>query len=195
MRKAVALTLIVCMFGSMGLYAADSMEGLTYEQQQEYINRSLSIETESHTTVSGGAYDFGRPGGYISSFAEGETTTEWIPYQGARQISRPAFFEIVGYPDIAAEEQHIIDVRNSMNIAKWSCVGIGFAGMFSGILLALLPENNMPAAIAGIALFSLGCAADIAALILEFTPPESDISIAFAVNLANTYNQNLLNSF
>ena len=93
MRRFIAIVLLFCMIGSMELFAADSIEMLSYEDRQVYIANALSIETREHITISGNAYDWGSPSGYISSFGSGESTTEWIPYLGPRQISRADFFQ------------------------------------------------------------------------------------------------------
>lgn len=187
MRKAVALALIVCMFGSMGLYAADSMEGLTYEQQREYFDNALSIETESHTTVSGGAYDWGRPGGFISSYAEGDTSTEWIPYKGARELSKADFFDITGYSDLAEAQRKADTFNRNMDIAGWSLYGVGLAVMLSSLFFL---DNETVA----YSLLGTGAVVGLCGLPLVLIETENNVSISFAVNIANSYNQRLLDS-
>ena len=189
----MAAAMSAMMMCSMSLSAAESVQDLTGEARERYIMESLSIETEEHITVSGGAHDFGLPGGYISTYASGESITEWIPYQGAREISRPEFLEIAGFPELAAEERDFEQRLSTHNAAMWGCLGAGLAGILGGMLLALIPHTE-GAAIAGIALSAAGAASTIASFVLYFTPPESDISISFAVNVADLYNEELLSS-
>lgn len=197
-RKIIASVLLVCMIGSMSLYAADSIDALSYEDRQAYLSQALSVQTKEHTTVTVDTYDWGRPGGWVSSYGEGETSAEWYPYLGARQISKADFFQLAGYPELAASEKKIADTQKSMAIAKWSLVGAGSLLMLIGLPLLYAgvdTESNDAMAATGGVMSLVGLAAFIPAVILEFTPPESDISISFAVNVASGYNQKLLESF
>ena len=195
MKRATAILLLVCMSVNLA-FAADSIESLSPEQFRAYISNSLSIETASHTTVSGGSYDFGRPGGYISSYATGDTVTEWYPYLGSNQINRSDFFALAGYDDLARQEYKIEQARKNMSIAKWSIFGIGSAAALIGAIMWSMGLDNYDDAMAetGAIIMLAGLASYIPALVLEFTPPESDIAISFAVGIANQYNRQLLDS-
>ncbi len=50
-RKTVFLLLLICFVGSMGLYAADSVDALSYEQRQAYFRDALSIQTVDRTEI------------------------------------------------------------------------------------------------------------------------------------------------
>ena len=131
MRRIVSSVLLFCMVAMLPLSAADSIEMLTYEERQQYIANALTIQTEQHTVVTGGAYDWGRPGGLISSWAEGSTTTEWYPYLGAREISKEEFYRLTGQDDLLAEEIRVNQFNRSMSIAGWTIYGVGMATMLS----------------------------------------------------------------
>ena len=90
MRKIIACILILCIIANQ-LFAAETLEGLTYEQERIYLQNHLSVQTSQHTDVSGVGYM--NDWGLYTSFSEGDTTTEWTPYVGAREISKEAFYE------------------------------------------------------------------------------------------------------
>ena len=148
---------------------------------------ALSIETESHTDVTGGAYDWGNPGGYISSYASGETTTEWIPYQGARELSKVAFFNITGYSDLAEAQRKADTFNRNMDIAGWTLYGVGLAVMLSSLFFL---DNEKVA----YSLLGVGGLVSLGGLPLVLIETENNVSISFAVNIANSYNQRLLES-
>lgn len=194
MRKT-AMLLLVCIIGTMALNAAESVQALDPEQRQRYFSNMLSIETENHITVSGGAYDFGRPGGYISSYASGETTTEWIPYQGPNQISRREFFSIAGLMDIAEEEERIEKRNNAQKIAGGIVLGVGAVAAVAGMIWGWNKTDQDPCFWGALGLTCGGVVASCASIPLFLWETKSDISIAFAANIADSFNKDLLSSF
>ena len=194
-RRIVASILILCMVGSMGIYAAESIEALTYEERKTYIANALSIETKDNITVSGGAYDWGY--GYISSHSSGETTTEWIPYIGPMQISRADFFRITGYDEFAEFEESIANKNRTYSTVGWSLLGAGSALTLAGLIWGFSTMSNMSKAdeIGSITLLSVGLAAMCTSIPFFCIETKSNISIQFAVGIANNYNQRLLESF
>ena len=195
MKRITASFLLVCMIGSMSLYAADSIDALSYEDRHVYLSQTLSVQTKDHTAVMVDTYDWGRPGGYISSYGEGETSTVWYPYLGARQISKADFFQIAGYPELAASEKKIADKQKSYSIAKWSLYGAGTVLGCAGLIMMLAADDDMTMGVSGLIMAMVGLAAYIPAVVFDLTPPESDVAISFAVGVAEAYNRQLLSSF
>ena len=189
MKRIVALILLCSMVGPMGLFAAESLEELTAEERREYNRMALSVQTE-HTTEYGG---FGVPlrGGYTAMYAEGTTSTDWVPYQGYMRISKPEFLTIAGYPDLAAEEARISSQNNAMQIAGWSLFGVGIATMLSS-LIVYFATNNL-AAWGGV--FGAGTAIAVIGVPLISIRIDNDIAISFAVSIADDYNRALLSDF
>ena len=188
MKRIIAGILVLCIVASDMLLAADSLESLTAEQERLYLENHLSVQTSQHTDISGIGYM--NDWGLYTSFGEGNTSTEWTPYLGYNQISKADFFRLAGYEDLALQEQKIEETRKNMVIAKWTLFGAGFALMLGG-MSTLLTESD-PWIIAGIVMFSVGAASWVPVLVLEFTEPESDIAVSFAVGVANNYNKRLL---
>ncbi len=195
-RKIIFSLVLLSLIGQNVLFAAQSIEALTYEERQAYIANALSIETMEHITVSGGAYDWGRPGGYISSHSSGEATTEWIPYIGPMQISRADFFRITGYDEFAELEESIANKNRTYSTVGWSLFGVGLALMVGGLTWNLLEDNSNQASKIGSAVTMItGLVSTCVGIPFLFIETKSNISIQFAVGIANNYNQQLLESF
>lgn len=188
--------MLICIMAVMPVMAAESVEALSYEQQREYYNNALSIQTENQTTISGGAYDWGRPGGYVSSYASGSTVTEWYPYQGAQAISRADFFDTVGAYDLAEAEKRIDESNSKLHIAGAITTGVGLAAALAGLIWGLaanMPYED-PTFWASMGLLIGGTCATVVGVPLLVIETKSDISISFAVGLADSYNKQLLES-
>lgn len=188
-RKTVSLLLLICFVGSMGLYAADSVDALSYEQRQAYFRDALSIQTVDRTEISGGIYDYGYWGGYASTWAESNTTTDWYPYEGAFQISKVDFYELTGQYDLAAAEAKAEKLNNSMAIAGWSVLGAGLLTMLSSLFFIDDPNAT------DWWLLGIGSVISCVSVPLLCIQVSNDVSISFAVGLADNYNKRLLESF
>lgn len=189
MKRIIAGILVLCMVASDMLFAADSLDSLTAEQERLYLENHLSVQTSQHTDISGIGYM--NDWGLYTSFGEGNTSTEWTPYLGYNQISKADFFRLAGYEDLALQEQKIEETRKNMVIAKWSLFGIASALILASPFAAIMSNSDFWQ-IAGLAMLGIGGALYIPCLILEFTEPESDIAVSFAVGVANNYNKRLL---
>ena len=99
----------------MGLYAADSVDALSYEQRQAYFRDALSIQTVDRTEISGGIYDYGYWGGYASTWAESNTTTDWYPYE--KGLSRSVRSISMSLQDSMILPQQRLKLRSS--IIRW----------------------------------------------------------------------------
>lgn len=193
MKKFTAIFLILCIVSNLWLFSATTIDDLSYENRQFYISNALSIETKENINVSGGAYDFGNLGGYIPSYAYGESTTEWIPYYGPMQISRADFFDITGYKDFAEFEREIERKNKVYRTVGWSLLGSGLGLMLGGLLWNVADEygTGLGASI----LMGGGILVSCVSIPFFFLETKSNISISFAVGIANNYNQKLLDSF
>ena len=184
MKKIITCLLIFCIIANQ-LLAAETLEGLTYEQERIYLQNQLSVQTSQHTNLSGLGYM--NDWGLYTSFSEGETTTEWTPYVGAREISKEAFYEIAGYNDLAEAERSANTFNRNMTIAGWTLYGVGLLAMLSSLFFL---DNEA-------ACYGLLCGGGIVAaagIPLVFIKADNDVSISFAVGIANSYNRKLLES-
>ena len=193
MRRFIAIVLLLCMIGSMELFAAESIEMLSYEDRQFYIANALSIQTMEHITISGNAYDWGSSGDYISSFGSGESTTEWIPYRGPSRISKADFFKLTGYDEFAKLEENITRQNQAYKTVAWSLIGTGLAIALGGYIWGVCDgfTNN---SLGGIFMIVGGTVVSCVSIPFFCIETKSDISIQFAVGIANNYNQRLLES-
>lgn len=193
MRKATAILLIFAMVSSMA-FGAENVQSLSPDDRIWYLSNALSIETEAKTEMLGTSYDWGYPGGFSSSYASGTTSTEWIPYKGAERISRKEFFQLAELPDMVKAEEEIENKTKSMHIAGGVLLGVGSVAAIAGLLLGW----NLTSEDAGfVGTICLACGGAVAAGIsipLLMYETESDVAISFAVNIANGYNQKLLES-
>lgn len=184
MRKIIACILILCIIANQ-LFAAETLEGLTYEQERIYLQNHLSVQTSQHTDISGVGYM--NNWGLYTNFSEGDTTTEWTPYVGAREISKEAFYEITGYNDLAEAERSANSFNRNMAIAGWTLYGVGILAMLSSLFFL---DNEA-------ACYGLLCGGGVVAAVgvpLIFIKANNDVSISFAVGIANSYNKQLLES-
>ena len=194
MRRFISAILLISFISCMALPAAGSVEALSAEDRMEYISKALSVETETHTDVAVNAYDFDSRwhSGFVTSYGTSTTTTEWVPYMGYQRISRADFLDIAGYPDLAEAERAMEKGNNTRTIVGWSFIGAGLAVMLSSLIpLAFDTPNDT---------LSSGLLLGGSLLTLVGVPicswqVTSDISMSFAIGIADSYNQRLLESF
>lgn len=182
------LAFISCIF-SLNAIALDS---LAVEKRVLYLENALSIETQENYSYSSGTrfYNIGRSV-YGSTYGHGSTTTEWKPYLGASEISKKEFFQIVGDSEMVSYLDEI-EAKNK----KRTAIGATFTGIGSLAYLvcmgALLSDTSSPNyALIGVTggLAALGVGIGIPLLCVSY---DDNISIQFAVGVADNYNQQLL---
>lgn len=194
---------------------------LSKENRREYLFNKIYIDGEQRTRGSGysststtydlssGSMLFGS-GSTYSNF-NSSTSLTWYPYIGGNKlIDRVTFFELVGEKELAKEYQEYLDKmkkrKNIMLGVGWSMFGVGAVMGVVGIVVGCLGSANKPQgsygsttqenvgfgiACAGIGLMGLS---SIPLFIYKFgtKPHEPDVTIAFAIDLANEYNSSLL---
>ena len=187
--KKVALFVMLVAFMSAGLMAAESVDQLTPEQSRDYLSRALSVQTKDHTEYSG----FGHTSswGLTTVYGEGETTTEWIPYQGAREISKGAFLEMTGYPDLAAEANRVEELNKNLDIAGWVFLGTGVALSIIGPCF-LAGDFDLGFTVGPLFVGMICAVISVPLLCINVN---DDISISFAAGIANNYNRGLLSDY
>lgn len=185
MRRIVALMLVLCMIGSMA-YSADSLKSLSMEDQRMYLSNALSIQTSEHTYTSGGIYDWGW--GWLDTYSSSSTSREWYPYRGPVEISKEAFYRLTGYDALADAEAAAARTNRNMAIAGLTLSGAGLAAMLASVFFI---DND--ALFYG--LLGGGTLLTCIAIPLLTIEVDNDVSISFAVGIADSYNQRLLESF
>ena len=184
MKRLIACVLLACFIANFA-FAADRIENLTYDQERFYLQNHLSVQTSQHTDVSGLGYM--NDWGLYTSFGSGDTTTEWTPYVGAREISKEDFYRITGYNDLAEAERSANDFNRNMSIAGWTLYGVGMLAMLSSLFFM---DNDS----AFLGLLCGGGLVAVAGVPLIFIKASNDVSISFAVGIADSYNRQLLES-
>ena len=186
MGRIIALVLIISMIGSM-LFAAESVEELTADEQMVYFSNALSVQTSEHTVMSGGIYDWGR--GWYDTYASSSTMKEWYPYMGPAEISKEDFYRLTGCDELAEAEARASRTNRNMAIAGLTLSGVGLAAMLSSLFFV---DGND---IAFLGLLGGGTLLTCIGIPLLTIQVRNDVSISFAVGIANSYNQRLLASF
>lgn len=181
--------------------------------RQDYLMRQLSIETEEHTFSSGGEYANYRAGrynayGYGYWTSSSSKSTVWYPYEGGYRIDRSTFYNIVGKPELALEyedwkkavKQHDL----VMNTVGGVLLGVGSGLLLGGFIDCLVgvSSDNYTTSRATLDYVLMGVggalvtAGTIPFLVFDVTSPKMpNVSIAFAIGLANEYNRTLLTSY
>ena len=191
MRKGFVLIVFILAVASsfMQLYAAEGIDSLDAGQRQDYMMKMLSIETEDKVKISGISRNL--TDSLSLSHASGRSSKEWTPYQGYKEISREQFFRIAGYEDLADEQKHVDGVNRALNISSMIATGIGAAVGFTGLgfLMADNGEIGEIMAVTGLGVLTL-IAAPLALIHIN-----NNVSLQFAIGIADSYNAQLLDTY
>lgn len=185
MRRFIALMLVLCMLVSTAS-AADSLKALSMEEQRIYLSNALSIQTSEHTYTTGGIYDWGW--GWLDTYSSSSTSREWYPYRGPVEISKEEFYRLAGYDALADAEADAARTNKNMAIAGVTLSGVGLAAMLTSIFFTDNDALFLGLLGGGTLLTCIG----IPLLTIQVS---NDVSISFAVGIADSYNQRLLESF
>ena len=202
MKKFLVLVSVFIAYTSFNLMAIGNNSLLP-----NYFDRMLFIETKGVTTFSDNdntSYTYTMGNGSVtvnnpSAYRKAVTETYWEPLMGDQKISRTEFFRIT-------EQQEYLDrylsyerQKRGYEIGKYISYGIlGASAIFGAISVAMWSkydeDKNTAAAkdwktctyvAAGVALASV-----VPICILTYTAPnEPDVSVNFAITLANSYNK------
>lgn len=204
MRRPIAIAIIAIML-IQPMMAATDISGLTAEAQMEFMNNSLSIQTEQNTYTYGSVIGNAWSTGLITGTAIGNstTTTEWKPYMGPVEIDKGRFYEITGQDDLLAEYSKGMEKERTYKIAGWSLLGASLAG---GALMSILGlvggaqhwwRGNADDVLVptlgygGLLVMLVGGLTSVPLLVWDYN---DDVSISFAVGIADMYNQRLAES-
>ena len=197
MRKFIALVIAI-LIALSPLAAVTDLSNLSDEAKYEYITSSLSIQTKENSySYSTGIGDMHPFGFYTaSSWATGTTETEWIPYRGASEISKAEFFRLTGEEDLYNAFLEGMKTERAMHTAGWSIfgagLGVGIALLITGLVLDGYEDSAIPlwCYIGGTAATVVG----LAGLPLVYWEFDDNVSVSFAISLANIYNERLKTS-
>ena len=112
---------------------------------------------------------------------------------GQGRLVEPIFFKLTGYDEFAKLEEDITRKNQTYNIVAWSLISSGLAIALGGLIWDVCDgyTNN---SLGGIFMILGGTVASCIAIPFFCIETKSDISIQFAVGIANNYNQRLLES-
>ena len=174
------LLLIAILSAITPLSAANDITQLSADAQIEYLTNALSVEIVDQMNTYGSSLGTITNFGLITTSSVSSTTieTEWYPYLGSTEISRLDFFKLTGQNDIVAEYEAAEGKASKMKI-------FGAKG--------LMKENNLPGVLmltSGLCLSGVGLGS-IALISWEY---KDDVSVSFAIGLADIYNNKLYES-
>ena len=197
MKKSIALFISILIVLTP-LAASPDLSELSDEARYEYIKSSLSIQTKENSYSYGSGIGDIHPFGLYTAtvWSAGTTETEWTPYRGANEISKAEFFYLTGEDEIYREFQEGMKTEKAMHTAGWSIFGVGL-GLGVALLVAgiVLDDYSNPALT--LWCYAGGTAAAVIGLVglpLVYWEYDDNISVSFAISLADIYNERLAQS-
>ena len=176
MRTTIA-TILLLVFVS-GLIFAQIPPDLSFEQATSYAESIITIDS---------AYKDLDQVKYAKD-------TQWTPMLGGRPISRPDFFTLAGANE-AAQKYTTVQQRNSaLRITSWTMLSVSLvSGVVGTVFLShdFIGEHSKTV---GAVLTGVGVAGLLGFTIPIFLIEDEDklFTASFAIKLANSYNDNLL---
>lgn len=195
MKRTLLPLILIMIFLSTPVSAAVDISDLPLEKQNEYLARFLSIRTEKVLEVHTDAFVFPGYYGVYTEWSTGNTLTTWQPYQGSAAISKTDFLYLTGQDALAAELQSEYDRARKLNTAGYVFFGIGVAGLV-GSLIYELTANSSSSSISTPFMIASGISTAVSCIGIPLMAvrPNENISVSFAVNIADLYNQQLYES-
>ena len=194
MKRIFAISIILILASSLVFAATGSTVSstLTENQRAEYLSNALSIETREHTYTYTDAYTYpiGRFGAYTTYDTNHYSETNWYPYMGPTEISKLDFFRLTGYDAIVAQMEKDLKTQRALVISGGTLMTAGFIGVITGVVLMCTMDDILPGTITT-CISAVAMGAGIPMMLWE---PNDDISISFAVGVADDYNRKLLES-
>lgn len=176
MKRIIAASLILAYMS--GLLFAQTLSDLSFEQATEYAERILTIDS---------AYKNMDQARYAAD-------TNWIPNLGGQPVSRPMFFEIAGATD-AMQKYEAVQKRNkTLRVTSWTMLGISLVSGVTGTVFLSHDFIGESSTLVGSILTGVGIAGLLGFTIPIFLIEDEDrlFTASFAIKLANTYNEQLL---
>ena len=202
MKKLISIIIISIMLIQPAMAAAD-IPDLSAEKQMEFMNNSLSIQTEQNTYSYGSTIGNVWGNGVVTgtAFGNATTTTDWRPYLGPMEIDKGTFYEITEQTELKAIYDKGVAEEKKKHDIGWGRVGAG-AGLFvlCTIFGPLGTAEGWWDGTVGMIGILLGAGllggTTIAALSIPFLTWEfnDNVSVSFAVGVADMYNQRLAES-
>lgn len=200
MRKFIAFVLLIAVSINTVLASSYTISDLSSEARDYYIRNALSVQTELNTqSYSSSLFTPLWGSSYVgSSSTHGKTETDWTPFYGPSEIDKRTFFEIAGAEDMLkafdeAEEKYAKKQRTGAIL-----FGVGIAGIIASLVATgvalecddvntseILFGGSIACACASIAPFCVGA-------VLVSAKPNNNISVEFAIGIADGYNQKLI---
>lgn len=190
MKKLLLIAIAIIMIANP-LFAVNDLSALSAESQQKYLMESLSIQTEENTVATGSG--FGNMIGstaIMTSVGRGTTETEWYPYKGPSELTREEFYTLTNQNDLLEAYTEGTKKQTIANICGWALLGVTFIG---GLVVCFtgLESGNTSAEWIGLSVALIGGLGSIPLVTWEY---DDNVSISFAVGLADIYNNNLYKS-
>lgn len=176
MKKAVAIILLLAYMS--GLIFAQAPSDLSFEQTSAYAEGVITIDS---------AYKDLDQVKYAKD-------TQWIPMLGGKTITRPDFFTLTGANE-AAQKYTAVQKRNSaLRITSWTMLSVSLvSGVVGTVFLShdFIGEHSKTV---GAVLTGVGVAGLLGFTIPIFLIEDEDklVTASFAIKLANSYNDDLL---
>ena len=201
MKKVlVSLFILMVCFVAFADTSASSTNGLSTSQSSDFTSKALYVVTNENTSVytnlwNYSAYGYSNPVDFFfsgPSYIYTETTLDWTPYQGAVEITKDQFYNLIGRPD---EAERYLKFQKSRTTWTGVTVGSLLAGAACAVGGSLISNETVANCLyiaSGVALLTSG----VGLIMLDIVLIEEDqFSVSFAMNAAQTYNMSLLASY
>ncbi|HIS14585.1 MAG TPA: hypothetical protein IAA76_08405 [Candidatus Ornithospirochaeta stercorigallinarum] len=191
-KKVIALSLVFVLL-SNSIFASIDLSLLSSEHQQIFLNQALSIQTEQNTLSYSSGYAKPTSWGALSSgWGTSNTSTDWVPYRGAGEISKVDFLYATGQYDMAKNLENAYKTAENFKLAGYILTGVGSVGLLATLLIGsnYYGDSSVPLYI----LLGLSAGSLAVGIPFMFWQVDDNLSVSFAVGLADVYNQNLFDS-
>lgn len=204
MKKLISIIIISIMLIQPAMAAAD-ISDLSAEKQMEFMNNSLSIQTEQNTYSYGSTIGNVWGNGVVTgtAFGNATTTTGWRPYLGPMEIDKGSFYQITNQGDLYDSYSKGMEKEKTYHIAGWSLLCASVIGGAAIALCGMMGYNQgwwrgnavdvlYPALLgSGLSLMLVGGLSSVPLITWDY---KDNVSVSFAVGVADMYNQRLAES-
>lgn len=192
MKRIIALCVAVVAAAASFAVDLEDLSGLSPESRIEFDSKFLSIRFVKN------------PGIVWHGGVEDLEYDDWIPYQGAFEISKADFFTVAGHGDVVDTIEAEYKRVRKLHIWGGVLTALGGAAFLSGMMLIATSNEYTGEGVSQInsgkmtggavlsALGSAGCAFGIVLLYKKINT--RNISVSFALNVADVYNRSLFDS-
>lgn len=193
MKKTISILLLL--LTSSMLFASIDISTLSSSDRDIFLSKAITIQSEWKNDSFSALYSPSDTIGIVAALLATSTTKEdFRVFEGSKEIDKLTFFEKANQNvavDIIKEEDKRVKTLHNWG---WGLCATGLAAMFGGAIWEFTAPENSNTSLYRIIAISGGTVLSLCSLPLITVKPNYNLSVQFAINVADAYNQNLFDS-